>query len=159
MESYVKIIMQTLIECTHVLLFIFHGGNRKTDKRKELPWWEVIFLEYVEVKKGGRQAHSDVHGCHLVLLHGGCDIAEETEQCLQHLPIFIWHQHDGCLDGLQPLVLRHICTLERIDLYYFCFTDTVIEERKAIIRFQRSFEIVIYVFYVRLTMFSKLKRN
>lgn len=58
-------------------------------QKKELLWREIVLLQNVEVEKGGGQAHSDVHGRHLILLHGGSDIAEETEQRLQHLPVFI----------------------------------------------------------------------
>lgn len=60
-----------------------------TRQENKVPWREIVFLEYVEVKEGGGQAHSDVHGGHLVLFHGGSDIAEETEQRLQHLSVFI----------------------------------------------------------------------
>lgn len=60
------------------------------------------------MKKRRGQAHSDVHGRHLVLLHGRGDVTEEAEQRLEHLPVFIRHQHDGRLDGLQPLVLWHV---------------------------------------------------
>lgn len=74
----------------------------------ELLWGEIVFLEDVEVKKRGGEANGDVHRCHLILLHRGCDVAKEAEQCLQGLPIFIRHQHDSCLHSLQPLVLRYI---------------------------------------------------
>lgn len=88
-----------------------HHANCTTNRQwKNVPWWEIVFLEYVEMEERRGQAHGNVHGCHLVLLHRRSNIAEETEQRLQHLSVFIWHQHDGCLDSLQPLVLRHIYT-------------------------------------------------
>ncbi|KAL0614161.1 hypothetical protein AAY473_017636 [Plecturocebus cupreus] len=39
-----------------------------------------------------------------------CDIAQEIKQGLQNLPVLVRQQHDGSLDGLQALVLGHICT-------------------------------------------------
>ena len=60
------------------------------------------------MEEGGGQAHGDVHGGHLVLLHRGSDIAEEAEERLQHLAVLVRHQHDGRLNGLQPLVLGDI---------------------------------------------------
>lgn len=55
------------------------------------PRGEIVLLENVEVEEGRSQAHGYVHGCHLVFLHRGSDIAEETQQGLQHLSVFIRH--------------------------------------------------------------------
>lgn len=94
--------MQELTQSTH--------GLKPQTLARLVPRREIVFLEYVEMEKRGGQAHRDVHGRHLILLYGGRDVAEETQQGLQHLAIFIRHQHDGCLDSLQALLLRHVCT-------------------------------------------------
>lgn len=62
------------------------------------------------MEERGRQAHGQVGGCHLVLLHSCRDVAQEVEERLQHLPVLVRQQHNGGLDGLEALVLGHICT-------------------------------------------------
>lgn len=59
------------------------------------------------MEEGRGQTNSNVHGSHLIFLHGG-DVAEEAEQSLQNLPVLISHEHDGCLHCLQPLLLGDI---------------------------------------------------
>lgn len=134
-------IMAGLIEYTPCLVsllfffcFVFRlvlAGRRAENvtqrgQKSQLLWREVVLLEDVEMKKRRGQAHSDVHGRHLVLLHGRGDVTEEAEQRLEHLPVFIRHQHDGRLDGLQPLVLWHVykkCTWCQVSL------DQILESR------------------------------
>lgn len=95
--------------------------RQETRKREKVPWREVVLFQYVEMKEGWSQTHSDVHGCHLVLLHRWSDITEETQQGLQDFSVFIRHQHDSRLHSLQPLILWYICTCERMESFYFCF--------------------------------------
>lgn len=95
--------MPELIQCMYCCLLISSHGEVDCYHgvmKIKLLWREIVFLEDVEMKKRGGQAHSNVHGCHLVLLYRGGDIAEETEERLQHLPILIRHQHDGRLHSL-----------------------------------------------------------
>lgn len=75
-----------------------------------VPWRGILSLEGVEVEEGRRQAHGQVGGSHLVLLHSCCDIAQEVEERLQDLPVLVRQEHDGGLDRLEALVLGHICT-------------------------------------------------
>lgn len=72
------------------------------------PGRQRLVLQYAEVEERRPQAHGQVHGCHLVLLHQGCDITQEVEQRLQHFPVLIRHQQNGGADGLQPLFLWNI---------------------------------------------------
>lgn len=74
--------------------------------RSNLPR-RAFFLHYIEMEEGRGQTDSQVHRSHLILLHGG-DVAQETQQGLQNLPVLIRHQHDGCLHRLQPLLLGHV---------------------------------------------------
>lgn len=74
--------------------------------RRNIPW-RAFFLHYVEMEEGRGQTNSDVHGSHLIFLHGG-DVAEEAEQGLQNLPVLVSHEHDGRLHRLQPLLLGDI---------------------------------------------------
>lgn len=59
------------------------------------------------MEEGRGQTNSNVHGSHLIFLHGG-DVAEEAEQSLQNFPVLISHEHDGSLHCLQPLLLGDI---------------------------------------------------
>ena len=55
------------------------------------------------MKEGGGEAHGQIHGCHLILVHQGHYVMQEAQERLQGLPVLICQQQDGGLHGLQPL--------------------------------------------------------
>lgn len=61
------------------------------------------------MEEGGGQTHSQVHGRHLILLHGMDHVVEEAQQRLQHLPALIGQQQDGRLHCLQLLLFGDVC--------------------------------------------------
>ncbi len=45
----------------------------------------LSFFRMLRWKSEGARHTADIHGCHLILLHGGSDIAQEAEHVLQYL--------------------------------------------------------------------------
>lgn len=60
------------------------------------------------MKEGGGQAHGQIHGRHLILVHQVYYVMQEAQESLQGLPVLVGQQQDGCLHGLQPLLFGDI---------------------------------------------------
>lgn len=145
--EYTACLVVSLLFCFFFVFRLILAGRRRAEnvtrrgQKSQLLWREVVLLEDVEMKKRRGQAHSDVHGRHLVLLHGRGDVTEEAEQCLENLPVFIRHQHDGRLDGLQPLVLWHVykkCTWCQVS--FDQILESHIQKPRMLSQFKRNWD-------------------
>lgn len=60
------------------------------------------------MKEGGRQAHGQVGGGHLVLSHAGGHIAQQAEERAQGLAVLVGQQQHGGAYGLQAELFGYV---------------------------------------------------